>query len=154
MVLAIRGDYSGLLNSAATLISLGRYEEARDRYLKLLSYYKNDADGKLGLGNVRLLKLNLHDQSIASHTDALTIRPHDPVILLNRAIVRSTIGQNQLALSDYNESIKEDPNDPSPYWHRASLYETLSNYELFTQISKRQWNWKATKTRRSYDSIH
>jgi tetratricopeptide (TPR) repeat protein len=107
-----------------------KYEEAVTDCTKAINLNGNFADFFVYRGNAKD-ELGKHPEAIEDYTRALSLqgtRGQDR-ILYNRALAYNRAGQQELALRDYNESLKINTNFAEAYHNRGLTYYKLGDRE-------------------------
>jgi tetratricopeptide (TPR) repeat protein len=107
-----------------------KYEAAVEDCTKALALNGNFADFFIYRGNAKD-DLGRHLEAIEDYTKALSLqgtRGQDR-IFYNRALAYNRAGQQEMALRDYNESLKINANFAEAYHNRGLTYYKLGNRE-------------------------
>ena len=103
-----------------SLISLGRFDEAKKVFNDILAKYPNDIDARFGLA-----ELNLYTGSLSSaenlYLDALKRDNRNRKALLSLALVSAEEGKNDLAERYVNQAIEYHNGDPEVYYLASYL---------------------------------
>ncbi|MCB9457496.1 MAG: tetratricopeptide repeat protein [Anaerolineaceae bacterium] len=66
----------------------------------------------------------------ATYTCMLEIEPDNPVLLVNRGLANTRLGDNESAVADYTRALAFDPNNATIYNNRGYAYNNLRQPEL------------------------
>lgn len=118
---------------AQGLVGLKRYREALAIYEELLRKdYLNDDDRVRTLVNrgSALQKQGDAQAALASHEQALALRPNDTHALSNRGDVLIQLGQIQAGLADQNRAVELKPEQPQGLKARGDSLRKLGQHQL------------------------
>jgi tetratricopeptide (TPR) repeat protein len=110
-------DAADLAAFGHELFELGRFEEARQIFEKLVSSNTRDAFAHTMLGTI-YLALNAHDRALALFQAALKIDPDDLAALVYRGEIRLNRGKIKSALEDLMRAVTLAP-AADPFVERA-----------------------------------
>lgn len=112
--------------------TLGRYEEAAGRFAELAdSIPESDQRARLlgQSGQAWMLAGNL-DKAYEQQTRAVTLRPEDPDLLVDRSLILASQERYWEAVDDLNRVLDLRPDHPEALIFRAASYRLLGVVEL------------------------
>ncbi|MDE2111712.1 MAG: tetratricopeptide repeat protein [Alphaproteobacteria bacterium] len=130
-----------LLQKADFLIHAERYEEARDRLVRVAAMAPDSAAPQNGLANA-YAGLCQFDRAIAAYEKALVLQPDDPSTKMNLAFVLLKVGENKRALGLTEGVVRQMPFNQSVLAvHEVvlrangdALADLIADYEHHIQI--------------------
>ena len=69
-----------------------------------------------------------YDQAIKDFSEALKLKPNDPLLITYRGVVYYAKGLYDLAMKDFNQAIQIDPKCGKAYYQRGMIYENQEKY--------------------------
>jgi tetratricopeptide (TPR) repeat protein len=117
-----------LLSLGSAYYSLGRYEEAKNIYSRILAInpYDHDAFQFRGATNIRLGK---DKDALADFNRALELNPNDYVAIHDRGKALINLGKDKDALADFNRALELKPDHPIILSTRGALYVYMGKYK-------------------------
>lgn len=101
-------NYSLIYERATALYELGRYQEAKSDFNRMLRLNPRSREATLGLARVAVKENNLGTATELADR-AVALSPSDPDIYIRRASVRTLMGNRAGAVDDYITAISLDP---------------------------------------------
>jgi len=117
-----------LTDQAIALQRSGRLGEAERLYLQVLAEAPRDFAARHLLGVVRAQSGRM-DQALADIEEALTINPHDPEAVLNRANVLKLLNRPEEALTGFEQALKLKPEWTQAENNRGTVLQALGRHE-------------------------
>lgn len=119
---------------ALEAIGNDRFDEALDYLNKEIKEHKNNGYAYSWLAYI-MRHMKEYDRALEYSNMTLRLLPKKETefrvtTLLIRAETNKALGQNDKALADYNQAVKEAPDYYLPYSRRASLYSELGDFDL------------------------
>jgi|GEM_PF-2245974 len=108
---------------AVTAYQQGKFDEAMGELDKAIQLQDEYSNARILRGNLRFIKQNFAG-ALADYNKVIEVAPRDPgieVVINNRGVVRSLLGDFEGALSDSNHAISINAKYASPYNLRGNL---------------------------------
>jgi tetratricopeptide (TPR) repeat protein len=115
-------------NRAQVLKGLGRWEEARQDYEKVIALDPNYAEYHFEYAGL-LRRLGEEEQALAEYGTAISLTPPFVELYYNRGDLRAVRGDVDGALADFSYALDLDPEYVDAYVNRASLLLSLGELE-------------------------
>jgi len=107
----------------------GRFEEARDAYLRSMELAPEDADLRLGIANA-LIGCGLADEAVITLLPLPAMRPKDPLPLAFLAWSLQAIGDGDQAIELYRQALRMDPGLVAPRNLLGLCYAVRGQHDL------------------------
>jgi tetratricopeptide (TPR) repeat protein len=107
-------------NRAQVLKGLGRLDEARQDYEKVIALDPNYAEYHFEYAGL-LRRLGRHEQALAEYSTAVRLTPPFVELYYNRGDLRAVTGDVEGALADFGFALELDPEYVDAYVNRAAL---------------------------------
>ena len=133
-----KGTVAGHLDRAFLYEALGRMDEARVDYEKLIETHPNDA---LHYNARGLAYLRLHDfeKAVADFSQAMKLDQREPAFYANRADTYNNMGEWAKAQADYDQAIRLEPLISSIYTNRAEAYGRGEEAKALADLDQAIW---------------
>ncbi|QMU77851.1 tetratricopeptide repeat protein [Streptacidiphilus sp. PB12-B1b] len=119
-------------NRAQVLKGLGRLDEARQDYEKVIALDPNYAEYHFEYAGL-LRRLGRHEQALREYTRAMELTPPFVELYYNRGDLRAVTGDVDGALADFGFALELDPEYVDAYVNRAALLLNLGELEAAAQ---------------------
>ena len=147
-------DYQQWVQKSMQYINANKLDSAVFTLKKAMSLDPANENNAVLLLNLGILQrqLQLYDDAYISFTASLSGSDNSPLVLHNRASLLVDLGRYDEAMEDYNEILKQDPDDVEAYYRRGLLFlekgdrtmaeadfqaaENSNSNHLFTKLSK------------------
>jgi tetratricopeptide (TPR) repeat protein len=117
-----------LIGRGASLVALGRYEEALASLQSAIQLAPRDAQAHIQRG-VALLRLARHDEAVASFDRALEIQPDLPEVLNNRGVALAALARPKDALDSFLRSLVFKGSSADTHTNVGVVLKTLGRYD-------------------------
>jgi tetratricopeptide (TPR) repeat protein len=138
---ATQPDAESWLRQAAALESTD-VDAASDAYRRAIELAPAAGGGYLGLGAL-LHEARAFGDALAVYDAGLAVRPDDPELQYNRAIVLEDLGRVDDALAGYEACLRGAPDFADAHWNAARLYErrggaqqALQHFSAFRRLQR------------------
>jgi tetratricopeptide (TPR) repeat protein len=121
-------SFSVNIGHAILLRRLGRLEEARDAYSKVLDIKSDSAAGYSLRGHVSH-ELKDYWAAINDYTRAIRLQPSS-IRHYNRGLSYRAAGAYDLAVADYSRALEFDARNAAAFYSRGNAYLQLEKYDL------------------------
>lgn len=126
--LAFAMDEKKLFDEGVKLFKQTKYEQAVEKFSKLLKTKPNDADTYKNRG-VAYMKLGKFNLAINDFKKVKTINPNMIGIHSNLGVIWHSKKKYEKAIENYNQEIKLSPNNYVAYYNRALSYYKLNKLQ-------------------------